>query len=264
MNKIENQMLDLLLKLKDKTSLVGVKAEFEAEGTRIEELYRLIDIARKAGVKVALKVGGCEAVKDLMEAKQIGVDALIAPMIESTYALSKYIYSIERVFHDDEKNSTQFYFNVETINAFNIVSDLVNIAKSSILDGIVFGRVDFTGSMGLGRENIHDDKITKMVNKVGSLCKHNELDFVVGGAISSDSLPTLRNIETNFLTKFETRKIVFHRDALVSDNIQESLIDAVHFEMLWLTNKRDYYNNITLEDVARIDMLNQRLKILKN
>ena len=264
MNKIENKMLDLLLKLKDRTSLVGVKAEFEAEGTRIEELYRLIDIARKADVKVALKVGGCEAVKDLMEAKQIGVDVLIAPMIESTYALSKYIHSIERVFHDSEKNACQFYFNVETINAYNIVAELVAIAKSSILDGIVFGRVDFTGSMGLGRENIHDDNITKMVNEVGSLCKKNELDFVVGGAISSDSISTLHNIDSNFLTKFETRKIIFHRDAIASDNIEEALIDAVHFEMLWLTNKRDYYNNITLEDAARIDMLNQRWKILKN
>lgn len=264
MNKIENKMLDLLLKLKEKTSLFGIKAEFEAEGTRIDELYRLIDIARKADLSIALKVGGCEAVKDLMESKQIGVDTIIAPMIESAYALKKYIQSIERVFDDDERDKTLFYFNLETINAFNVLDQLIDESKSTVINGIVFGRVDFTCSMDLNRTNIHDENITKMINKVGCLCKANALDLVVGGAISSDSIDTLKKINSNYLSKFETRKIIFKKDAIDSNNLKESLIDAVHFEMLWLKNKQEYYNNITLEDQSRIDMLNRRWEILNN
>ena len=100
MNKIEREMHGVLLKLKD-NGAIAVKAEFEAEGTRTEELLRLLDIARKASTDVALKVGGCEAVKDLIEAKQFGVDYIIAPMVETSYALQKFIQAKNRVFFEN-------------------------------------------------------------------------------------------------------------------------------------------------------------------
>ena len=58
MNKCEHEMLDLLKKLRQEYGAVSVKAEFEAEGTRTDELLRLIDLARRADLKVALTISG--------------------------------------------------------------------------------------------------------------------------------------------------------------------------------------------------------------
>ena len=69
-------MLDILKELKNDFGVVSVKAEFEAEGTRVDELLRLLELAHKSDLKVALKIGGCEAV-NLLEVNLLGVIILL-------------------------------------------------------------------------------------------------------------------------------------------------------------------------------------------
>ena len=94
MNTLEYKMIELLLDMKKNYGVIDLKAEFEAEGSRMNELMRLKEVASNAGLSIALKIGGAEAITDIFEAQKIGISAIVAPMIESPYALSKYIMAL--------------------------------------------------------------------------------------------------------------------------------------------------------------------------
>lgn len=265
MNTYERKMCELLHRGREEHGVVATKAEFEAEGTRTDELLRLLEIAHRAGVSIALKVGGCEAIRDLLEAKQFGVRYIIAPMVETPYALSKYIQAKNKVFSADESAEVDFLFNLETITAFNHLDEMVAIASGQPgCEGLVFGRVDFAGSLGLGRDGIESEDVTAKAEQAAAACRDAGLDFVVGGAVSIDALSNLKRFHAVHLTRFETRKVVFDGGALDGGGLESALKDAVHFELLWLLNKRDYYGFIHKEDESRIQMLENRWKVLGN
>ena len=265
MNAYEKKMLEILQQGKNEFGVIATKAEFEAEGTRTDELLRLLEIANKADVGIALKIGGCEAIRDMLEARQFGVRYIIAPMVETPYALSKYIAAKDKVYSKEEQDDVSFLFNLETITAFGNIEEMIRIASAKPgCDGIVFGRVDFSGSIGLGRNGIESEKVTESVEAASRLCQDYGLDFVVGGAVSIDAFPNLKRFNSIYLSRFETRKIIFSNDALDSPRLAEGLRQAVHFELLWLLNKRDYYGLMHREDQARIHMLENRWKVLDN
>lgn len=259
MNRCEHEMLNILKSLRQDFGAVSVKAEFEAEGTRADEFLRLIELARRADLQVGLKIGGGEAVRDLLESKQYGVEYIIAPMVETPYALKKYIEAKNKVYSPEQRQDTQFLFNIETFTTFANLHDMLDIA--AVADGVqggVFGRVDFSGSLGAGRNTIDTDAITTYVVKTAAACKARGLDFVVGGAVAMSSLPALEAIRAEHLTRFETRKVIFQAAALDNPNMTLGLEQTVYFELLWLQNKRDYYGAIQTEDAARIAMLEDR------
>lgn len=264
MNSTERLMVDILSKGREDFGVVSVKAEFEAEGTRIEELLRLVDIARSAHLPLTVKIGGCEAMRDLLESKQIGVRYVVAPMVETAYAASKYVLAKNIVYTEDEQLDTDFLFNLETITGFDNRKSMVEEISSPIgADGVVFGRVDFVGSLGWERSVINLQQTTDYVLEVAKLCKSEDKQLVMGGGVSIESLSALQQVHAIRLDRFETRKVVFDASKALESDIEAGLLNAVHFELLWLQNKRDYYTGISSEDAKRIVMLEARWEELK-
>ena len=252
-------MADCLKDLRDNHSVVGVKMEFEAEGTRLEEAMRLKEVSMAAGLTLTTKVGGCEAVKDMFDAGALGTRYLVGPMVESPYALKKFIQATRIAFPADLHSEMDFYINLETITAVKNFDDMLKTPEAAELDGIVLGRVDLTGSMDLDRNSVNSDEILKICLSMAEKAKMAGKKVVVGGAVSVASLPFFRSFPKGHLDKFETRKIVFACPGAL-ENTETAFLRAVEFELMWLKNKKNYYGSIYSEDDNRLKMMEERYR----
>ncbi|OGI00795.1 MAG: citrate lyase beta subunit [Candidatus Melainabacteria bacterium RIFOXYA12_FULL_32_12] len=258
MNSLEKRMIGVLENLKENYHVIGVKAEFEAEGTRLEEALRLKEVVSKAGLDLTIKIGGCEALKDMYEARVIGVSRIVAPMIESSYALRKFLTASKLAFSPDEREEIDFLINIETITAFKNLDDILNSASINELDGIILGRGDMSESLGLTRDDINKPEILEITKSVLMKAKEKFLICGIGGGVSGDSLPFFRNLPIGFLDFYETRKVIFKCPAATDKNASEGILKAVGFELMWLKNKANYYGLIYNEDKERIKILESR------
>jgi hypothetical protein len=259
MNILEYQMIDVLKELKDRFGVFEIKAEFEAEGSRIEEMMRLKDVTSRVDLPIILKIGGVEAITDIYNALSIGVKGVIAPMAETAFAVSKFLNAVETFVAEDNRADIDFAINIETITAFNNYEDILSLKNIDILQGITIGRVDFVASLGCDRSSVDSDIIYDYCHTIFSKSRKKSLKTGLGGAISTGSIAFIKKLYTEGLVdKFETRKVVFKSDSIV-DNPEKAILKAIEFELLWLKSKRRYYHRIKSEDEQRIAMLEKRL-----
>lgn len=256
MNHLELKMLDLLRKMKLEYNVTGIKAEFEAEGTRLEEAMRLKDVASQAGLGLNIKIGGCEAIKDMFDAMSLGAARIIGPMVETPYALKKFISASRTAFGEGIEN-IELLVNIETEVAYHNFDEMLRIPDIHKLKGIVIGRVDMVGSMGMSRDSINSEKILNMSLTLAKKAKDKGLDVVVGGGVSVDSISFFQAFPKGHLDRFETRKVVFQCPAAIH-NPEAAFLHAVEFELMWLKNKQNYYTAIAQEDNARIKLMEER------
>lgn len=251
-------MLDVLLDLRDNYGAVGVKAEFESEGTRLNELMRLKDVVSRCSLGIMLKIGGAEAVRDILDALVVGVAGIVAPMVESEYALKKYLLALEKFVPEDILGEMAIAINVETYQACQNFAPMLKQPKIDLLDFVTVGRVDLSASMGLGREQINSEEVFNITREVLAKARSVGIKTTMGGGISPQAIPFIeRLLADGLLDRFETRKIIFSASAGIKD-ARSGFIKANQFELLWLQNKANYYTIISCEDQERIGMLQAR------
>lgn len=257
MNELERKMVDQLRDLRENHHVIGVKAEFEAEGTRMEEAVRLKDVVSTAGLGLTMKVGGGEALRDMYEARVIGVERVVGPMIESQYALHKFLAAAKLAFPTGERDDVKFAVNIETITAVDNFESMLTLAEIGELDGVVLGRVDMTGSLGLSRDDVNCPEILDISRRVFANAKAAGMECAIGGGVGKEALPFMRELG-DLLDRYETRKVIFGCPPALEDDAEAGILKAVGFELMWLKNKRDFYGSIYEEDRTRIEMLEAR------
>lgn len=257
MNKTEQRMLDLLKILKEEHDVIAIKAEFEAEGSRTDELVMLNEIIFRADMKLYIKIGGCEAVRDLDQCKFLGASGIMAPMIESPFAMQKFVGAAKKVYADRWKD-VEWIINAETLTCYSNLDAILDAGKD-FLSTVSIGRVDMSASMGLTRADINSNEVYKVTENIAKRCKSYGYAVNFGGGISFDAIPFIcRMYPLN--DRFETRKVVFHATN-DEKKLQQGILKAMEFETLYLQNKCEYYGRMAKEDQERLKMMAERLEI---
>ncbi len=246
----KEKLTNLLNELKQYHNIYGVKAEFETEENSFEELLYLREVTSKINLNFTIKIGGSGSLKDICEVKKLNADTILAPMIESKYALKKYVDTVKLVYSEDELKNIQLLINIETIDGFNNLNKIVKDENFKYIAGIVLGRNDLVSSMGLRKECVNSNEILNIANTIAKEMEEQNKILIIGGCIDTNSIDFFDKISSKSFKKFETRKIIFN----LSDSLdKKSIYKAIEFEKLWLENK----NEVSIVDKKRIEHLEE-------
>lgn len=255
MNREEQRMLDSLLELKEVYGVYGIKAEFEAEGARMDELISLRELILRADLKFITKIGGCEAVHDMQQCKILGATGVMAPMIETPFAMSKFVTAAQRVY-GDQIDTVEWIINAETKTCHANYDGILEAGKG-FLNAVTVGRSDLSASMGIDRKDIESKPVFDATRDL--LQKSRNAGHVTnfGGNIGIESIPFIQGM-SDVADRFETRKVVITMDN-DENHLRKAIHKALNFELLWLLNKKNYYTRLSAEDEARIERMRNQL-----
>ncbi|MEE3466948.1 MAG: aldolase/citrate lyase family protein [Eubacterium sp.] len=254
MNSIKRQLLDSLRKLEEYHGVEAIKAEFEAEGSRLDELIMLNEVVFRADMELIIKIGGCEAVRDLDQCKLLGASGVMVPMIETPFAMEKFIGAYHKVY--GEETSAERIINAETITCLENYDEILSRGKG-FLTGATVGRSDLSASMGIDKSDIESDAVFDATMEFVKKSRNAGLVTNFGGGIGVESIPFIIRMSP-FIDRFETRKVVI-RSSEDSDWLKKTIQEALRFELLYLEYKASYYDAMSKEDSKRMKRLKGQL-----
>lgn len=252
---LEEDLFTQLNRLKEQFGISYVKAEFEAEGASFRDLVRLRRLTSSAGLGLILKIGGCEAIRDLRDALELGADGIVAPMIESPFALFKFWEAVNKVFRTGRR--PRLAFNVETRTCLDQLEPILD-AASGKMDSFTIGRTDLSGSYLDPEITPESPFLLNELERVVGWAKLRGWDIWMGGSLCQKSISGLssRAALRGHVSHFETRKIVIPAPVLWSR--PEIVSEALKFEELYLLSRKEILEGSYAEDLHRLEVLKKR------
>jgi hypothetical protein len=202
----------------DFSRFASLKGEFEAEGlNRVEMAAEAIWAARR-GLDYLVKIGGCEAKSDVDYLQKLGIHSLVAPMIESPFAMSKYMDMLPDGAFDHVGVTIETFYAVERIEQI--------LDAGTKLTNVTIGRSDLTASFGGSGTNC-PETLEKTL-KVARAAKARGLEVTMGGSVDATTRQIMREGHelASLLDAVETRKIVMPIATFIQDGTFEDSIKA--------------------------------------
>ncbi len=236
----------------------GIKVSFEDEGALYNEIITMRNLTTKVGLELTVKIGGCEAKRDIVDCIDLNCDSIVAPMVESKFALNKFLTSLASCNYNKKKG-----FNLETIQTYNNLEELLPLFEK--LDFVTLGRHDFVKSLSENSEYVDSDKLYEIAeNLFTSIKNKNEnIQCYMGGYMSKNSIEFIKKlVEKKILDAFETRYIIFKTKNINQEtDLNKHIEMAQLFEYEWLSLIRNRYLLQANKDAKRIESIKDKLKM---
>ena len=232
-----DQIEKALVKIKKKYNLVSIKQSFEDEGVSRETVNLVRNLTNKNNINHNIKIGGCEAKSDMNFCSQIRCNGIIAPMVETEFALKKFALSTHNL------NLNAYFVNIETITAAKNIKKILAQDKKKFLEGIVIGRSDFTNSMGLSKKLVNSEQVLMEVTKVLKVAKSLKYKTTIGGNLSIESKYFINKLfKQKLIDNIESRNVCIKIDKKVINNFETTIHDMLLFEYELMNYSLNYFN----------------------
>lgn len=232
----------------DFSKITRLKGEFEAEGLPRDTLASEVVYAARNGVGYLVKIGGCEAKADVRFLHQIGVRDIVAPMIESGFAMSKYMGMLPDGAFD------HIGVTVATVTAVDRIEELLDAGTK--LSEVTVGRTDLNASYD--GEGVDSDATIAMVKTVAKAAKARGLATTIGGSVGAGTRARLEaDAELrSLIAAVETRKCVMSVDVFMEEG---AIANAFAIETALLEMQVTYHGSIAETAKARVSQINSRI-----
>lgn len=226
----------------------SLKGEFEAEGLTRETLAAEVAFAARHGVEYLVKIGGCEAKSDVRFLQQIGVRNIVAPMIESGFAMSKYMMMLSQGAFD------HVGVTIETVHAVDRIEELLDAGAK--LTGVTVGRTDLTASFG--GSSVESEHTIAMVKKVARAAAKRGLPTTMGGSVSAGTRRLFKEDSElcELVAAVETRKCVMTTAHFLEEG---ALSDAFAVETALLDLQLQHFGSIAKAADSRLVQIRTRM-----
>jgi hypothetical protein len=233
--------------------IVGMKQSFEDEGVLLDDVITVKRITELCELHSYVKIGGCEAKTDLYNCVRLGINGVIAPMVETPFSLSKFTNIIS-----EYPNKADAYVVIESKTAYENIDEILDNGQNK-LKGIIVGRSDFTLSYNLNKSEVDSDFIYNKVEEILGKAKKYNYITTMGGNVSTRSTQFIKDMyQKNLLNKIETRNIVIELNPQNIKTIDETIQKALDFEIEWLQYKLSLSSKLSNEYSERIGLLKNR------
>ena len=256
MIELEKKLFDQIIFLKEEFDLQGIKAEFETEGSSYRDLVRLRRITDKLNVSLYLKIGGVEALRDIKDSLEIGVDGLIAPMVESQFGLKKFLDAVASIY---KNKSIHRSINIETGQAVANFEEIIALGMKNNLDNVTVGRTDLSSSYFDSQITPDCDFTFDILTDLGNKINSTKMTMTVGGSLSKQSIEQFKKKGDNWgglIRYFETRKVILPAEVMLKG--KNSIVQAHRFEELYILAKKEMGDLFMESENARLEELKRR------